>query len=197
MTSPLEHQDLILRLIPSCKDKNVLDCGCGKGLWGYMIRCLKGEGHIIGIDLEIEFLKFVKKFRIYDDLILCDIRRMPFREKFDIVIAMQVIEHLPKHDGIKFLEEVKQLAKERIIVTTPNGFYGPTRAFEGFKTQAHLSGWTAGELRKLGFHVRGFGVRIRYLQIPYLYGLLDNILTPFAYFLTPISGFLIAYLDLK
>jgi SAM-dependent methyltransferase len=72
---------------------------------------------------------------------------------FDCVIALDLIEHLTKEDGFRFLEECKRVARKRVILFTPNGFL-PQKSKDGDMNE-HLSGWEAGEMRTLGFNVRG------------------------------------------
>lgn len=153
---------------------------------------------MVGIDLAKPYLAFVKRFRAYNDLVLCDIRKPPFRKKaLDIVLAMEVLEHLPKKDGIAFIGEVKKVAKERIVLTTPNGYYAQA-ALSGIETERHLSGWTVSELKKFGFNVKGFGFRFfRSTKISYIYHLLGNLFTPVSYLIPEFAGFLVAYLDVK
>jgi len=43
-------------------------------------------------------------------------------KSFDIVIAMDLIEHLPKSDGYKLLYEMERIARKACMIMTPNGF---------------------------------------------------------------------------
>jgi len=200
MSHPLEHQDLVLRFIPSCNEKTILDIGCGKGIWGYLIRSLKEgyNGYMVGIDLSRKYLRFVRRFRVYDDLILCDASLSPFRPKtFDFVIAAEVIEHIPKSNAFQLINNLKKIAKERVLTTTPNGVYFQG-ALDGVQSQRHLSTWSVSNLKRFGFHVRGYGFRfVRPTKVPFIYGLLDNIFTPISYILPYVARFLIAYYDVK
>jgi hypothetical protein len=69
----------------------------------------------------------------------------------DVVILSDVIEHLPKEDGINLLERtIKKLDPECLVVFTPLGFmpqhHGNGTDAWGFKGggsfQEHKSGWT-------------------------------------------------------
>ena len=46
------------------------------------------------------------------------------RGQFDACIAIDVIEHLPKEEGLKLMEDMESIAKRKIIIFTPNGFFG-------------------------------------------------------------------------
>lgn len=150
------------------------------------------------MDLEARYLNHVRKYRIYDDLVRCDIRMIPLREGcFDLVLATEVIEHLPKTEGVLLINQLKRICRKRIVLTTPNGHYtqGP---IEGVATEQHISAWSTTELRRLGFGVRGFGSRfVRPYRLRYLYGFMDNLFTPFSYRIPWIGRFLIGVLDLN
>jgi 2-polyprenyl-3-methyl-5-hydroxy-6-metoxy-1,4-benzoquinol methylase len=195
MAHPLEHQDIVLSVIPFCSGKRVLDCGCGKGIYGYLLRSVKSEGdvYIIGIDLAERYLRFLKRFHVYDDLILCDAKALPFkRASFDIVIASEIIEHLLKADGELFLSSLKQLATEKVIVTTPNGFTSQ-EPLRGIESERHLSGWSTTDLKKLGFRVKGYGFRFVKPTKHYLiYKFFDCIFTPISYIFPYLGRYLVA-----
>lgn len=80
--------------------------------------------------------------------------RLPFRDRvFDAAIALDVLEHLEKVDGLRLLEEMERVSRFRSVVVTPNGFL-PQESVE-VPTQAHRSGWTPAELSGRGYRVRG------------------------------------------
>lgn len=67
----------------------------------------------------------------------------------DSVFLLDVIEHLPKEDGINLLAHAERVARKQIIIFTPLGFM-PQTVHEGEKdgwglggasVQEHLSGW--------------------------------------------------------
>ena len=68
---------------------------------------------------------------------------------FNLVTAFDVIEHLPKHQGYHLLYELNRLSSVSVI-RCPNGFVWQP-PFESNPFQAHVSGWTASELRRLGW----------------------------------------------
>lgn len=199
MSHPLEHQDLVMQFIPNCiTNKTILDVGCGKGNWGYLIRSLKEEYDVfmVGLDLSKKYLHFVQRFKIYDDVILCDARYLPFRKrKFDFIILTEVIEHIAKSDGFQLIGNLKEISRKRILITTPNGRYYQGTV-DGEASQKHVSSWYVSDFKELGFYIRGFGFRfLQYSRMPFIYGLLDNIFTPISYFIPYVARFLIAFYD--
>ena len=71
-------------------------------------------------------------------------------DDFDIVVAFDLIEHLSKENGYILAYEIDRLCRWTSLVFTPNGFvWQPPSANNKFN--AHISGWTPGELRSLGW----------------------------------------------
>ena len=132
---------------------SVLDIGCGKGwAWRYFLHDKSNITFSIGLDLWYEAINFCKNRHLYTDVVLADARFLPFKEKsFDNVLLLQLIEHLEKEESLKLLKQAERIARRKVIVGVPVG-----RFLEG---GWHLSYWFPGELKKLGFKVRGYGLR--------------------------------------
>jgi len=95
MSHSSTYDPFVLNEIPNLTAKCVLDCGCGYGIWGYLIRvCRSGnEAYIVGLDCIPKYLKFNKEHKVYDDLVRGDVAFLPFKEvSFDFVLASEVIE---------------------------------------------------------------------------------------------------------
>lgn len=139
----------------------VLDVGPFWGSVGRLIRLREKRGHIIiGLDISTLYINHCKKTNYYNGLILADGRYLPFRNTIlDTIIALEVIEHLTKKDGIIFLTDLERVNKRQILLSTPVGFRDMYHYHS--ESQLHLSGWYPIEFRKLGYYVRGiFGMRI-------------------------------------
>lgn len=173
-----------------------LDVGIGFGILGYLIRRLRKPLLLIGVDVEPSYLKTCKQHQIYDSLILASASSLPFREKiFDYIVATEIIEHLSKQQGEKMLTELSSLSKGKIILTTPNG-YVRQQPCNAPKSETHMSGWVARELRSWGYKVRGIGLRgtssLRSERSLMVYGFLSFLSTPLTFFLPELSGYIIA-----
>jgi SAM-dependent methyltransferase len=132
--------------------KTVLDVGCGNKS---PMRYLSGV-HLTGIDGYAPALDEARLGKTHDAYQLGDVRRVAdlFQGRhFDACVSLDVIEHLPKEDGWKMLEQMEKLATRRVIIFTPNGFI-PQKSKDG-DLQEHLSGWTADEMRQRGYTVLG------------------------------------------
>jgi len=72
---------------------------------------------MVGIYINLLFSEFVKKFRVYDDGVLCDIKKLHFRgDSFDVAVTTEVIRHVRKEEGCQFLGDLKRITKGRILI---------------------------------------------------------------------------------
>ena len=82
------------------------------------------------------------------------ISRLFSPSSFDACVALDVIEHLNPSDGLKLIADMERIARKRVVIFTPNGFLAQHHAQSG-DLQEHLSGWTAEQMRGLGYTVSG------------------------------------------
>lgn len=163
-----KYQDIfyfksIERFLSDCK--SVLDVGCGADSpLGKLNKTFYAEG----IDVFEKSLQKSKKKKIHDKYILSDIRKIDkiYKNKsFDAVIALDVIEHLEKKESLDLIKKMEKVAKKKVILLTPNGFYHQD-AYDSNPYQVHKSAWKAADLRKLGYKV--YGLRgLKYLRGEY------------------------------
>ncbi len=77
--------------------------------------------------------------------------------EFDVVVCVDVIEHLSKDNGLKLIESAKHWASKFVYISTPNGFLRQD-PYDSNSFQEHLSGWSIKEFDSLGFEpIRGGG----------------------------------------
>jgi len=123
----------------------ILDCGCGIGRWGHLLR----KNHeLVGVDVMKDYLHQAKKCNCYAALIQCDLAHFPFKESFyfDTALAVEVIEHLSKSDGISFLLQLGHIAK-KVVLTTPKSF--EQVYFGECHPETHVSFWTRDEIMEV------------------------------------------------
>ncbi len=93
--------------------KTVLDVGCGSG---WISNRMMGRWQVAGVDYSLPALKYVKAPRVR-----AETQKLPFKDNsFDLVIACEVLEHLP--DGMlkNTLKELARVAAKYILITVPN-----------------------------------------------------------------------------
>jgi SAM-dependent methyltransferase len=95
--------------------RTILDAGCGTGL---NLNYLKHYGNVIGLDFSKEALNFCK-LRAGTNLIQADAEKVPFKgDTFDLIIALDLLEHLDDRDVLKEFHRVLN-PNAYLIVTVP------------------------------------------------------------------------------
>ena len=120
----LRHKKAYLYAGEFCKDKNILDYGCGNGYGAYYLS--KQANKIIGIDIDKNTINSCKRNYNQKNLSFQKINSfpLPFNDKhFDVIISFQVIEHIKIVS--KYLYEIKRILKEDgvVLITTVNRKY--------------------------------------------------------------------------
>jgi SAM-dependent methyltransferase len=137
---------------------SVLDVGCGRGILGCLLKIYREPKRVVGLDVYKPYLDFVKGLGAYDETIQLDLAgsTLPFKEKeFDVVVCLEVIEHLKKDPGLKLLEELERVGK-RVIISTPGVFFTQPH-LDGNVNQEHLSYYPVTEFEDRGYKVYGVG----------------------------------------
>ena len=131
----------ILYLVMGMKPRTILDVGVGNGKWGVLC----GEYLRYWCDI-IPDIDGVEAFRTYQSPAYAAYRnvfqgdvmdRLDLVGDYDLVLAVDVIEHLTKEDGVKMLEAVKG----KYIVSTPNYWLAQGASF-GNEYERHVSQWS-------------------------------------------------------
>ena len=150
--------------------KTVLDVGCG---YPSPIRWFSRKFYSVGVDAFEPSIVKSRAEGIHNDYIKANVLEIGAKVKpksFDCVVALDLIEHLEKEDGFKLLEMMETIARERVVVFTPNGFV-PQGEYDGNAWQIHLSGWSPEEMKKRGYRIVGINglklLRGEYAEIQY------------------------------
>ncbi len=179
--------------------RSILDIG---GAQGEAMRFLTKKREFklrVNADILLLHLKESKAKGTHDDYVLCDARHLPFREQScDIVLCLEVIEHVEKEKGRGLLSDIERIARRQVMLSTPVGEDVTTEPSMTKRWPwCHFSSWHPAELRQLGYKVRGEGfpcVRGRLLvastnrALSLLGYLLYPIASPFVYFFPDKAG---------
>lgn len=138
--------------------KSILDVGCGRGRpMAFLNRNRRLLA--VGVDAFFPYLQEARALGVYAALVLADARNLPFRpQSFDVVLMMEVLEHLDRPDGVALLAAAEEIAIRQVIITTPVGHY-EQHEYDGNPLQEHRHIWEPGQLRALGYRVYGHGLR--------------------------------------
>ena len=142
-------------IVPDCS--SLLDLGCGSN--SPISRFSSKIPYRVGVDIFDNSICLSKKNNIHNEYIKIDILDIEneFEEKsFDCVIAIDLIEHFSKEDGLNLLRIMEKISKKKVVISTPTGFV-PQNEYDGNRYQVHLSGWSYEEMVKMGFRIIGIG----------------------------------------
>jgi len=143
----------LARVIPD--GSTVLDVGCGAS--SQLVHLRSRLLRLDGIDAFPAAVAAAERSGAYDALRegrVQDLDALYERGSYDVVAAIDLLEHLDDSDGAQLLDSMARIARRLVVVLTPNGFVHQ-EAIEGNPWQVHRSGWTAAQLRARGFSVRG------------------------------------------
>lgn len=169
--------------------KSVLDVGCGN--WSPLAN-VKKSFYSLGMDIHKPSIEEIKKKKIHDAYRLGNILKVGtyFKPKsFDAVIALDVVEHFKKSEGVNLIKQMEKIAKKKVIIMTPYGFT-VQHSHDGNPYQEHKSGWSIEDFKKREYRIyglRGFRfVRGEYATIKYkpwfLWGVITVLSQFFVYF---------------
>jgi len=141
---------LLKRELSDCK--TVLDLGCGPNS---PLQYCEGITYSVGVDVYPPYLETARKKQIHSEYVTGLILDMDFKARsFDVVILIDVLEHIDKINGHLLLQRIEKWAKKKVVIITPNGFISQS-GYDKNIFQKHLSGWSYEELIKKDFAIRG------------------------------------------
>ena len=164
--------------LPANKEAAILDVGCG---YGRLLRFFSKRGYtnITGLDISPEQVEFARK--IHPKVILGNALEFlsAHPDEFDLIVALDIIEHFHKDEVIRFIDVCYQALRSggRLIIQTPNADspwslavrYGDfthetcfsPRSLEGLM---RMCGFTGFEAREQGpYYVAGVFSFVRWL----------------------------------
>lgn len=107
-----------IKLCKISDSHKILDVGCGDGFILKELIKRKTNSFTVGLDVSPNTLKFSRKLNPSARLIQADIYSLPFKENlFDLVINLQVLEHLEKPK--KAIDELRRVTKRYCIIGVP------------------------------------------------------------------------------
>ena len=184
-------------ITPELKNaKTILDLGCGRrNIFSGIDR--NRDGFLsVGVDMDKGRLLEARQADFHDNFIMANVMTLEFTPKsFDVVLAIDLIEHLTKEEGFRLIEKMESIAKGKVIIVTPNGFEqirGDTLR------QVHKCGWEFSELKERGYTIKGlWGLKIlrpmrRYTVLWPLWGIISGLTQKLTYFFPGIAGAIFA-----
>lgn len=153
------------------KPKSVLDIGVGMGQYGFLLRTnlenvnlfeINGTNarqrdknqwkiKIDGIEGYTGYLTPVHDYA-YNQIMIGDaLELLPMLDShsYELVLAIDILEHFDKNQGIRFLKECRRVCSGSALISTPKTFIEqdvPANPFEN-----HRSVWNDDDLKRCGF----------------------------------------------
>jgi SAM-dependent methyltransferase len=128
------------RIIQARAPARILDIGCGTG--ARVTRPLADAFrslHFLGVDADERSIAWARNnHRDHDNLDFATLDSLPTDQRFDLVIASEVIEHVPDPMGFLLDLRGRLTPTGTIAMTLPNG-YGPFEAMALTECLLHLS----------------------------------------------------------
>jgi len=124
------------------KDQTALEIASGKGFMLHEAKEIFKK--IVGNDIHPSVGNHNKKYNPEVDFIVCDALELSEEDKYDVVLAFDVLEHI--EDANKFVEKMWALTKEYVVVQVPvdRSMSPPNPNFDG-----HVHYFSKDSLRKL------------------------------------------------
>ncbi len=145
--------------------KTLLDLGCGANS---PIKYFSDNFNSVGVDLYEKSIEESRSKKIHNEYLQMDVLKIEEKFKansFDCVVALDLIEHLTKEEGIKLISAMEKISKSKILIFTPNGFTSQGE-FDVNPWNIHKSGWTIDEMKQRGYKVIGMN-GLKYLKGEY------------------------------
>ena len=132
----------ILYKVIEMRPRSIIDIGVGHGKWGLL--CREYLRYWTGINAKIAGIEIyggdeTPAYSLYDEMFR-ETNVISVLDKFgdcELVLAVDVIEHLERRDGEKLLKAVKN----RYIVSTP-GYWSAQGTCFGNEHEQHKSSWS-------------------------------------------------------
>ena len=132
-------------------DWTVVDVGCGSGSRS----APHALDRAIGVDIHFPSVAQTRRERSRRGAICASLQSLPIGDRgIDAVVALDVLEHFDTVRAVALLSEFERVAREVIVLLTPNGFV-PQPATADNPFMEHRSGWLPADLTALGYSVRG------------------------------------------
>lgn len=129
----------LVRTVSSLNIESVLDVGCGSGE-NLAALAATHPYRLTGADVSQEALALAKKRVPSARLVQLDIEHNVLADKFDLVMSIQVVEHLL--DDVAALKNMAGMAKSFVLISTIQGRMRPSEIAIG-----HVRNYSAANLR--------------------------------------------------
>jgi len=118
----INYVEEVMRIAKSYNPENLLDFGCGDGKFLCEYQKLNTGCNLVGIDLNKNAIKFASNM-LHNITFLCeDVFLLDDKNKFDVIVAIEVFEHIEMDLSKDIVSKLKTLLSEKgiLIVCVPS-----------------------------------------------------------------------------
>ncbi|GEM_PF-1532522 len=149
-------------LLPLLKGKEILDVASGFGRWGCLMATnyfewgLDNPPQVDAIDGCLDNVKRCQNLGVYRNVTHGMLPLDLGIKKYDTVLASEIIEHLPESSVDEFFCQIEKVARQRVIISTPN-WPNFRQGHSENSLEAHLCYVSQKALRKRHYQILGAG----------------------------------------
>lgn len=142
-----ENKNWAVKQIEAVKPHTVLDIGAGMGIYSIMNK--KRGQHWTALEV---FAPYVEMFNLnnkYEQVIIADARYANYKKlgDFDLMIAADMLEHMPKDDAKMLLNKLMQHCKF-ILICFPVVHHDQAAGYENNPFEMHVDHWDYEEMEE-------------------------------------------------
>ncbi|TSD02427.1 MAG: type 12 methyltransferase [Parcubacteria group bacterium Athens0714_24] len=118
----LSYLNFVLSKLKLLSFDSLLDIGCGDGRFLHEAKKGFPNAILLGIDSSQRAISLAKAINPEINFICGDIQKINLDKKYDIITAVEVLEHIPSQDIRSFLESLGRLlnVNGKLIITVPS-----------------------------------------------------------------------------
>ncbi|MGV9271568.1 class I SAM-dependent methyltransferase [Kitasatospora sp. NPDC003701] len=145
-TSDVEGKDWSLDLFLEHRPDTVTDIGPGRGTYAWLMRPRHQGTWWTAVEIHQPYIDRYGLHLQYDEVHHLDARDAPGHLfDRDLVIAGDVLEHMPAEDAIALLYRITQAGARHLLVSLPI-IYAPQGEVDGNPHEAHVHHWNAADM---------------------------------------------------
>ena len=139
-----EGRDWTVDRIAATTTPIVFDVGCGEGTYSDLARGWRADAIWIGVEVWEPYVDQFDLWRKYDVVVTKDLRELILPQAPFVLLAGDVIEHMPRFDAVDFLQHAKDRGAQHIMVSVPIIDYPQHHHDNPFED--HLDQWSFADM---------------------------------------------------
>lgn len=123
---------------------SVIDAGAGRGKYGLLLREYLSTVRVVdAIEVWPDYVSgaggHVPLANIYDTVHTCPIQQFAAWSHYDLALIIDVLEHLPHHQGVRLIDKITEAGCGAVICTPRSFFQNPE--WHDVPSEKHRSLW--------------------------------------------------------